>query len=217
MDYLTEWIKGIILLILLAVVLELLLPNNSLQRYVRLVVGLLLLLALLNPVLSILDADVDEWVEKMTRRPAISGSEMKNTIKNTKREIQASHRAYIEKQVAVQLKNEAEKEVHDRSRLHVAGVDVELMPTGEERPQMTIKWVKVTLSKDDTGNETTADIEPVEPVTIDIDEKTTTDGDTHSHAQEIRRRLADLWRLGENQVIVVIVEGGVEGGKEDSK
>src|ERR1700731_1025242 len=50
MVWLNGWIKELILIILLASFTDLLLPNHALQRYVRTVIGLFILLVLLSPI-----------------------------------------------------------------------------------------------------------------------------------------------------------------------
>lgn len=52
MDWLGDWLKQVILIILLAAFVDLLLPNQAMQRYVKTVVSLFLLLTLLTPVFS---------------------------------------------------------------------------------------------------------------------------------------------------------------------
>lgn len=48
------WVKGIILVVLFASFLELLLPNSSMQRFIRVIMGLFIMLAILNPVIDII-------------------------------------------------------------------------------------------------------------------------------------------------------------------
>lgn len=47
------WIKDIILVVLFATFMELLLPNSSMQRFIRVIIGLFIMLTILNPVLDI--------------------------------------------------------------------------------------------------------------------------------------------------------------------
>jgi len=62
-DTLALWLKKIVLLVLLATVLDLLLPNTELQRYVKLVMGLIILLVILNPILTLVSPHItDEWI-----------------------------------------------------------------------------------------------------------------------------------------------------------
>lgn len=51
--FLSDWLKKLILLVLLAAITDLLLPNSNMQRYARLAIGLLIILTLLSPILAI--------------------------------------------------------------------------------------------------------------------------------------------------------------------
>lgn len=53
------WIKDIILLVLFASFLELLLPSSGMQRFIRVIIGLFIMLAILNPVIDLLQNDWD--------------------------------------------------------------------------------------------------------------------------------------------------------------
>ncbi|WP_238540513.1 stage III sporulation protein AF [Paenibacillus mucilaginosus] len=53
MDWLSDWLRSIILVILLATFVDLLLPNAAMQRYVRTVISLFLLLTLLQPLFTL--------------------------------------------------------------------------------------------------------------------------------------------------------------------
>lgn len=54
-DSLTLWIKSIIFVVLFASFLELLLPSNNMQRFVRVIMGLFIMLAILNPIIGIIE------------------------------------------------------------------------------------------------------------------------------------------------------------------
>lgn len=53
-DAITAWVKTIVLVVLFASFMELLLPASSMQRFVRVIMGLLVMLAMLNPVIDLL-------------------------------------------------------------------------------------------------------------------------------------------------------------------
>ena len=69
--WLSDWLRDIIAVILLAVFVELLLPNQAMQRYARLVVGLFILLTILSPILKLIQSDIgaklDEGMEKWSQ------------------------------------------------------------------------------------------------------------------------------------------------------
>lgn len=58
MDWLKQWVKDLVVLVLLAGCLELLLPMNSMKKYVRMTMGLLVMLAITRPLLSFLGQPV---------------------------------------------------------------------------------------------------------------------------------------------------------------
>lgn len=53
--YITVWIKSIIFVVLFAAFFELLLPNTSMQRFVRVILGLFIMLSVLNPVIDTME------------------------------------------------------------------------------------------------------------------------------------------------------------------
>jgi len=59
LDFLREWIKEIVILLVLATFIDLALPSSSLKKYVDYTVGLILLLLLLSPVLKLIDSELD--------------------------------------------------------------------------------------------------------------------------------------------------------------
>lgn len=54
---LSGWVKNIILIVLFASFLELLLPNSSLQRFIRVIMGLLIMLTILNPAIDLVQGN----------------------------------------------------------------------------------------------------------------------------------------------------------------
>lgn len=64
MNWLAEWLREIISIVLIAVFIELLLPNRAMERYVRFVVSLLILLTLLSPVIKLFSADAAQQLEE---------------------------------------------------------------------------------------------------------------------------------------------------------
>lgn len=60
MSILGEWLKDIIIIVLFAVFIDLLLPNRAMERYVKFVISLLILLTLLSPIMRILSGSEPE-------------------------------------------------------------------------------------------------------------------------------------------------------------
>lgn len=67
-DSITVWVKSIIFVVLFASFLELLLPNNSMQRFIRVIMGLFIMLAILNPIINVFESRLTE-----AQVPALAG------------------------------------------------------------------------------------------------------------------------------------------------
>lgn len=82
MEGISVWIKNIILLVLFASFLELLLPSSSMQRFIRVIIGLLITLAILNPILDVIQ---NRWstaqIPALSTNTANSQSVMNNANK----------------------------------------------------------------------------------------------------------------------------------------
>ncbi|MGG0823019.1 stage III sporulation protein AF [Paenibacillus turicensis] len=63
MTLLSQWLKEIIFIILFAVFIELLLPNRSMERYVKFVISLLILLTLLSPIMKLFTDQTEKKIE----------------------------------------------------------------------------------------------------------------------------------------------------------
>jgi len=59
MEAMSGWLQQIVAVVLLAALVDLVLPNRTMQRYVRLVAGLILLLTIATPVLQWIRGDFD--------------------------------------------------------------------------------------------------------------------------------------------------------------
>ncbi|MFS0656369.1 stage III sporulation protein AF [Bacillus sp. 179-C3.3 HS] len=204
MSFLTEWITSIILFILFAIIIDLLLPNSSMQKYAKLVVSLLLIVIMLNPIFSLFRADPDKiFSELMKGKEEAQSEEIKNQMNLEKREIQASQRAYILKQMAVQLEKSAkvslEKESYEMKHVEVLA-DEEHFDQTMEANQFRIKAVLTPLTE--------GAVETVAKVEIDLD-KHKEEGAAASMKEEMRVKetLADVWNTSPKQITLQI-EGG---------
>jgi stage III sporulation protein AF len=204
MSFLTEWLTNIIVFILLAIVIDLLLPNSAMQKYVKMIISLLLILVLLQPIFSIFHADPVKIIDELTANGQVQTENIKNELDHEKKEIQAASRAYILKQMAVQLENNAEKtlsesnysieklEIEAKTPLETAEdvkqIQVHLKPVADEEAIPTVKAVKIGEGEEE--------ISPLQKKEV----------------LDVRERLAETWEVDPEQV-TVILEGGVV--KED--
>lgn len=166
MAYLGEWIKHIVLIILVATFLDLLLPNTQMRRYIQLVVGLIIIVLILSPILELLQVDHERFtagIEQLLQpdeEPQLQFEDRKEAVQ------EVQDRAVLE-EVGRLWAQVIKREVEREFALNVEEIDIDL-DVVEGRAD--VNRVKLVVAWSDDGDEGTPDGEGalVEPVVIDV-------------------------------------------------
>ncbi|MGF9981947.1 stage III sporulation protein AF [Bacillus subtilis] len=206
MSFLTEWLTTIVLFILFAIVIDMLLPSSSMQKYAKMVVSLLLIVVMLTPIFKLFKTDPEVIFEYLTKNGQSESADIKNQINSKKIEIQASQRAYILEEMAVQLKKKAEERFsHDEYKVG----RIKLTAGEKVDSEEDIKTISVYMAP---SSEKT--VQTVAPVHIDTDHAyVTKEAAEQKEAKQIQTQLADIWEIG-SEKIMVHMEGGESVGNE---
>ncbi|ADV93182.1 MULTISPECIES: stage III sporulation protein AF [Bacillus] len=206
MSFLTEWLTTIVLFILFAIVIDMLLPSSSMQKYAKMVVSLLLIVVMLTPIFKLFKTDPEVIFEYLTKNGQSESADIKNQINSKKIEIQASQRAYILEEMAVQLKKKAEERFsHDEYKVG----RIKLTAGEKVDSEEDIKTISVYMAP---SSEKT--VQTVAPVHIDTDHAyVTKEAAEQREAKQIQTQLADIWEIG-SEKITVHMEGGESVGNE---
>ncbi|RBP02597.1 stage III sporulation protein AF [Rossellomorea aquimaris] len=206
MSFLTDWITNIIIFVLLATVIDMLLPSSNMQKYAKIVTGLLLITIILTPLFKLMSTDFDTVMKSIDINGDSRNNSVENLIEMKKKEIQASQRAYILEQMAVQMKQQAEKEMmveHGKviEKVVVKADDLENVPDS---------ITEVTVVVKDKQENTT--IETVQNVEIDTGAEPRKKTPEESTSQ-MASLLAEQWNLTPDKIIIT-VEGGTGEANE---
>ncbi|MGA4719465.1 stage III sporulation protein AF [Fictibacillus nanhaiensis] len=205
MAFLTEWITNIIILVLLAGVIELLLPGNQFQNYIKMVVGLLILLAMLSPLFKLINSDLDQVFLAMDLPAAAKEDEIKNSIEENKSEIQSAQRAYILEQMAVPMKKQVQEELKQTYELEIVDLQIQTEIGKEPLDAEDVMGAKVVLAKYHDQEE----ISEVSEVDVSVSGPERKESLEPPVSSEVIQFLADQWQLDADQVDVHL-EGGEE-------
>ncbi|UHA72873.1 stage III sporulation protein AF [Paenibacillus sp. 481] len=128
MDWLTQWLKEIIMVILLAAFIDLLMPNRTMQRYVKLVLSLIILLTLLSPILKLFNEKLttqlaQEWGEAADLSAKSAGANAQASLSEIRRQAQM-----LQQQREAQTFRLAEIEMESRMQQQLAQV-MAVLPT----------------------------------------------------------------------------------------
>ncbi|WP_280768393.1 stage III sporulation protein AF [Salipaludibacillus daqingensis] len=203
MALISSWITNILLLILFATILELLLPNSSTQRYVKLVVGLMLLVAMLQPILSIFQEDPETLIEQMEVLGEGTYENNTDNIHLEKSDIESESLAYISEQVAVQLRDKAQVSFLHEFEMKIVEVTVNFHSLHEQEDKKNLESIYVSIQKasEEEMKEKEDEIQ-IDPIVIESETSTKSkDGDLEGKKQ-MKTHLADLWEVPEETIII---------------
>ncbi len=185
-------------------VVELILPNSTMKKYINMVVGLLLILIFLQPLFQLFQVDVEDVFTSGIPTLDTSGEEemMKNSIELKKREIQASQDAYVLEEMAVQMINKVEEGLVEEYGVEI--VDINYQFKDDQLDMEKLKNTNVMLRKNDEKKSSDG---VVNEVVIDTNRYKKPEQPT-PESEEINSYLSDQWQL-DQELITILWEGGI--------
>ncbi|WP_176222198.1 stage III sporulation protein AF [Tuberibacillus sp. Marseille-P3662] len=213
MDVLYQWITEIVLLILLAIVLELLLPNNAFQKYVKMVVSLIIVLALLSPIMKLFEIQPSEIIDEMAKTKETS--EIQESIKMKKRVIESEQAEYTQNQTAVQMKQYVQEELIQDYGLAITNIDLQISEKKQQNGQQPVEHATVYVKEADTREQSDQmnAVDPVDHIQVSTKKETSSkdgqasDKQDRQSKEEASRFIAKKWEMDADQV-TVYMEGG---------
>ncbi|WP_219836437.1 stage III sporulation protein AF [Paenibacillus sp. R14(2021)] len=182
LTWLAVWLQQIIAVVLLAGFIDLLLPNKSMQRYVRLVAGLIILLTILTPIIRLLQGDfsarLDEEVEHWIQAESAKEYHMPSLqdIQDGAKALQKKQAASASELAAQKLAGDMKAGIEQRTGLRVASVSVRLVSDSSGQPsQLSGVIVTLAANKDEESagqsqeGATAESVADVEAVTVTVE------------------------------------------------
>ena len=193
MQFISDWVVNIVVFILLAMVVDMLLPETSIKKYVKLVTGLLLITIVITPIFRLLSTDIEEFIDSISVSERSMETPLQRETEEKKREIETSTHAYILEQMAVQLKESAEKEMIERYGMAISNIRIAGDVSSTELLD-SIQKITVYIKPESEDNEVAA----VKPVSIHLNKKK---GEINKpDYQGIQTLLASQWDLPESKI-----------------
>jgi len=161
-----QWVANVIALVFLATLLELLLPRGNLQRFVRVVMGLLVMLAVLQPVFSLMAQGFG--LDGLRAAMGDRGIDIDRILSDAERLREQNSNLALEA-YRRQVESSMEQRLVRLPGVRSAVCRVELATDAARRDIGAIAAVTVTVTPGEaatTAGSATATVEPVKPVVI---------------------------------------------------
>ncbi|RKD25574.1 stage III sporulation protein AF [Ammoniphilus oxalaticus] len=225
-EAISHWLQEIILLVLIATILDMLLPSTSIQRYVKFVMALLILLSMISPVIHWFQKDLS--LEKIYLRILNYNEDAEQDwahLKQYSEQLMRDHEQETTGFVKSQLESLITAKVEEQHGMKVDFVKIEIeQKSSGEQSYPVISSVQLILDKDirDKGHgedEDRIQIQPVEPVTIDVGGETTTPVSSlvelsaaeRKTLEDIATDIAQTWSIDRSKVTTKLKGNQEEG------
>lgn len=205
MNLLVQWVTQILIFLLLATIIDLLIPNTSMKKYIKLVVGLIFLLIFLQPLFYLVTVDGTKTMENFIVQQLTQSEEhttLENSLNIQKKEIQASQRAYILEQTENYLVHLANDSMQDHFQLSISDIQLTFLKEGTEDYE-NLEKIEVYLTE--LKNEKGA-VDEVDEVVINMNENEKS-SEKLQHEDKIKSLLANVWEVSPD-LITLNLKGG---------
>jgi len=171
MEFISSWVKGLGLAIVIVSILEMLLPNNKTKKYIRVVMGIYVLFTIISPFLSKKDIfnlnniDFEEYTTQTSMN--LDQSSMDNRIKELYIE-------ELEKDIIKKLKEEGYEITYCKVKAEISDNKEE---TGIKKIKIQAKKIEKEQDNNETNenntnieNEIVTQIQKIKPIDTSITE-----------------------------------------------
>ena len=202
MEWISSWIQGIIVAVIIGTIIEMILPEGNCKKYIKVVIGVYILFSIISPVITKVTGnefrvsdifDLDKYIEKSSKSKQTSA---KNNQQNQIKQI------YI-----TNLKNDIKQKIEQKG-YKATKIDIDV----EDNSEYTLKSIAVQVYKDkeETNENKTNEVETVNKIEIEIgnNQNNTTSNKKENTSisskekKELKGYLSNMYSLKEENVII---------------
>lgn len=153
MDVLTEWVKHVLLIVLFATSVELLLPHNNMQRFIRFILGLYIMITILNPFISIVEKSFSlEGISSVLGELSVKSKSKRDVSALTKEKERLSEEVYVQ-----EVKRQICSMITSMEYVKKVDADIEIDKESKKISFPIIKVVNILIKSDKDDGLTTND------------------------------------------------------------
>ncbi|HLR01354.1 MAG TPA: stage III sporulation protein AF [Virgibacillus sp.] len=210
MDAIMDWIKQIVMFILLASIIDLMIPHSKFSKYVRLVIGFIFILIFMNPLFKLFGTDLTSQINQITDKiyESASDDKMKKSVQLKKSEIQSQQEAYVLEKMDVQLKEKVQADLQKKLNVQINKLDFSFKKEMEWTPE-NLKQIDVYLEKADrrSSNEEKGVVNEIDKV--EIMNKENEEKQEKPNIEKVKQLLTKKWGI-EKDELTIYWEGSEE-------
>lgn len=202
MNFLNTWLQEIIVCVIIATIIELILPSGSTKKYVKVVLGMFIVFNIITPVINKITKNnfeissiinMDEYSKKMKTYETSSQNQVSSNANE-----QTIKQIYISK-LEKDIKNKLKEKNYTVSKIEI---DI------NENKEYSIKQINLLVQKDEEETEekqaNAIEIENIETINIQVNENIVPEQKEENisanEMSKIKQYLASEYQINEKQI-----------------
>lgn len=209
MSFVSGWAQGIIVAVIIASIIEMLLPNNGNGKYVKVVIGIFVLFSVISPVINKFNGknvdvsnDIDAYIQ--------TSSNSATTNANTSFDNNESIKLMYEENLKIDIKSKVSQKGYE-----VGDVRLEILNNSE----YTLNKIEINITAKNEGNntnsssqvrtaQTTTIVENIENIKISLggsredSEQKQQSVISESEKRKLKEYLSSVYEVNENNIVV---------------
>ena len=202
MNFLNTWLQGIIVCVIIATIIELILPSGSTKKYIKVVLGMFIVFNIITPVINKITKNnfeissiinMDEYSKKMKTYETSSQNQVSSNANE-----QTIKQIYISK-----LEKDRKNKLKEKNYT-VSKIEIEI----NENEEYSIKQINLLVQKDEEETEekqaNTIEIENIETINIQVNEniipEQKEENISANEISKIKQYLASEYQINEKQI-----------------
>ena len=198
--FLSNWIQGIALAVIIASIFEMLLPNGNLKKYIKVILGIYVIFSIISPFVNkkeLYALEVDKTIENYSENFSVNSIDSNQNSSNT--DLEKIYKSTFEKEI----KQTVEKQGYNVHKCIVVGIfDASKKDAGIKRIEVTLESKR---EQEEVVVENKIAIDKVEKVEIKIGEnleKANNNEITEKDIENLKKYLSKHFEVDKNVICI---------------
>lgn len=208
MDFINTWAQGIIVAVIIATIIEMILPNSSSSKYIKVVIGIFVLFTIVSPIVNKFsnnnisnEIDFDSYVQSSTDETIAASMNINN---------EDTIRKMYEENLKIDIKTKITQKGYTVGDINLEILNDNNYTLNKIDLKITAKNETTTQNGNGSSNNVTTIVENIENIKIDIggsrkDEQTQQSEPSiisETEKRKLKQYLSSVYEVNENNILV---------------
>lgn len=213
MQFINNWTQGIIISVIIATIIEMILPNNGNGKYVKVVIGIFVLFTIISPVIGKLkngntdSVNLESYIDNQSSKSVETSSMSMNNQDTIKNIYQENLKIDIKSKIAQKgyVIDEINLEILDNSEYSLNKIDFKVISKNSNSNYSENNGNQVQNS----SNNTTTIVENIENIKISLGGSSKDNGEkeeasiiSESEKRKLKQYLSSVYEVNENNISI---------------